>query len=150
MASNVTIKGLDKLQKKLGGVNAAIVRGIKAGTLHIKGKIAKYPPSTIANSPSMPRWYERGYGSKWRTKAGIRGRKSSENLGRKWTVSYENGGMTGRVGNNVSYGPYVQGPEQQAHAMWVIGWKTTDDVADEEIDTVLDFINKQVDKALEG
>ena len=61
------IKGLDKLLRKLKSVAElrGARRGMKAGALHIKGKIATYPPASIANSPAQKRWYERGYGPKW-------------------------------------------------------------------------------------
>ena len=155
--TTIQIKGLDKLEKKLGDIQPGVQAGIKAATVHIKGKIAKYPPATIANQPKSyskgqwNTWYERGWGSKWALSGGgWHGRKSSETLGRKWTIEIRNNGLTGIVGNNVSYGPYVQDPERQARALKRIGWKTTSEVAEEEAQTVTDFIKGQIDKALSG
>ena len=156
MAANIQIKGIPELEKKLQSVLPAVKVGIKAATLHIKGKIAQYPPATQANAPKsyVPgqwnTWYERGWGSKWAVASGgWKGKKSSEALGRKWTTDTRNDGLTGVVGNNVSYGPYVQDTERQATALKRIGWKTTGQVADEEKERVTEFIKDQVDKALE-
>lgn len=150
MTSAIEIKGLDKLKWKMQGVMPAVKVGIKAGTLHVKGKVAIYPKATIANDPSQQRWYERGWGSKWHLKSGgWHGKKSSEMLGKKWTIEIRNDGLTGVIGNNVSYGPYVQSPDKQASALKKIGWKTTEEVAEEEKETVLNGIKAQVDKALQ-
>lgn len=154
--ASIEIKGIPQLDKKLESVLPAVRVGIKAGTEHIKGKVAQYPPATLANQPKSYQsgrwntWYERGWGSKWALAGGgWHGRKSSEALGRKWTIRIENDGLTGIVGNNVTYGPYVQDTEKQATALKRIGWKTTGQVADEEKETVTNFIKQQVDQALE-
>lgn len=146
MKASVEIKGLDKAIDKLekvagmGPTKAAL----KAAGVHIKGKIAKYPPSSEANMPKQKgRWYERGYGTRW--PGG--GRKTSETLGRKWTVQQKRGLET-VVGNNVSYGPYVQANEWQAAFHSRRGWKTIETVAEQEKDEVVKFVQKQIDKAL--
>jgi hypothetical protein len=147
--TTIQIKGLDKLQIKFDGIEPAIRAGIKASTVHIKGKAAEYPQATIANDPGQKRWYERGWGSKWHVRGGgWHGRKSSETLGKKWTVEFTNNGMTARIGNNVSYGKWVQSPEYQARALKRIGWKTTEQIAEDERETVEKFIKSQIDKAL--
>ena len=149
MTDGVRIEGLEPLLRKLDGIeNLQKIRpAMMAGALHVKGKIAKYPPHSIANSPSNPtgRWYERGYGTRTAT-----GRKypTSETLGRKWTVANRDKGLTKVIGNNVSYGPYVQSAEDQAKIHGERGWKTDQQVADEEADTVIDSIKREVDKIL--
>jgi len=149
MTDGVRIEGLEPLLRKLDGIeNLQKIRpAMMAGALHVKGKIAKYPPESIANKPSNPggRWYERGYGTRTAT-----GRKypTSETLGRKWTVANRDKGLTKVIGNNVSYGPYVQSAEDQAKIHGERGWKTDQQVADEEADTVIDFVKKEVDKIL--
>jgi len=149
-SSSVTIKGLDKLQDKLTSV--AALRGaknaLKAGALHIKGKVDTYPKSTSANSPSQQRWYERGYGPRWKRRDGsVGGRKTSETLGRRWTIASEASGLRQVIGNNVSYGIYVQG-EKQAHFHADRGWQTTEQVAEQEEATVVAFVQAEVDKAI--
>lgn len=153
--ATIEIKGLDKLERKLGAIRPALARGIKASTLHIKGQIAKYPPATSGNAPKQytkgqwNTWYERGWGQKWAlSKGGWHGKKVSEMLGRKWTIKVVNKGMTGIVGNNVSYGPYVQDTERQAAPMKRIGWKTTGEVAEAELPRVMNFIQGEIEKEL--
>ena len=150
--SAIKIEGLDRLQGKLR--NLEDLKGVKtamrAAAVHVKGEIAKYPPASEANRPNeQGRWYERGYGPRWLGG----GKKTSETLGRKWTVAERDQGLTQIVGNNVSYGPFVQDPDKQAawHKKGYKGregFKTTDQVASEENDTVNDFIKKEVDRVL--
>ena len=150
----VEIKGMDKLLRKLHNVAElrGARRGLAAGALHIKGWIAVYAPSTIANSPSNPsgRWYERGSGPKWRRKDGsIGSRKTSETLGRKWTTASRNGGLTQVIGNNVSYGPYVQSAENQAAFHEQRNWRTDEQAVEKEGGKVLDFVKSEIDRELE-
>jgi hypothetical protein len=146
MKASVEIQGLDKTIAKLEkvkGMNAART-ALKAAGVHIKGKAAKYPPSSEANLPKLKgSWYERGYGTRW--SGG--GRKTSETLGRKWTVQQKRGLET-VVGNIVSYGPYVQADDWQAAFHRRRGWKTIETVVKQEKDTVLEFVQDAIDKAL--
>ena len=148
---SVEIEGLEPLLRKLDNLEdlKKIKPALKAGAVHVMGAIKPYPPATIANSPSNPtgRWYERGYGT--RTATG-RGYKTSETLGRKWTVASRDRGFTQVVGNNVSYGPFVQSAEEQAKIHGKRGWKTDQQVIDEESDTVLDFVKDEIDRILAG
>ena len=158
MTSQITIKGLDKLQGKIDDITSlrAIQAGIKAGALHVKGKIAQYPPASDANvaGPYPKRWYQRGYGPRWARKSGgVGGRKTSETLGRKWTISQSYSGISWTVGNNVSYGPFVQGAKEEGKKGQTAfhktrGWKDTDQVAKEEGDQVLKFIQDEIHKVL--
>lgn len=153
MADVIQIKGLDELLKKLDSLQKldAIKPALKAAAVHVKGKIAQYPPSSEANDPNRRKWYERGYGPKWRLVSGeVHGKRTSETLGRKWTTRSLNQGLTQVVGNNVSYGPFVQSAEKQAAFHRKRGWKTTEDVAAEEADTVNKFVKDEIDKVLEG
>lgn len=116
---------------------------------HMKGKAAIYPDSSIANTPKTHgSWYERGFGTKYRRLDGnVTGRHTSETLGRRWTFRTEKTGIGVTIGNNVSYGPYVQGEDQASfHARR--SWKTVDDVADEQSDFVLKTIKRAVDRQL--
>jgi hypothetical protein len=147
------IRGMSKLLRKLNSLRElrGAKRGLRAGAVHIKGKIAIYANSSEANTPNQRRWYERGYGPKWLRKDGSMGsRKTSETLGRKWTTESRNNGLTQVVGNNVSYAPYVQSEENQAGFHKARGWKTDVQVIDEEGPRVLEFVKDEVDKELEG
>lgn len=141
---------LAKLQRlgKLDTMRAVML----AAAEHVKGVVDKYPPATIANSPQNPtgKWYERGYGPKWRTKdGGVHGRKTSKMLGRQWTVAAI-GNFESVVGNNVPYGPYVQDETEQASFHKAHGWKTVQQVAREEADTVTRFIVAEIGRQIEG
>lgn len=152
MPAVIKIRGLEELTAKLGKLEGlrAILPAMKAAAEHIQRKVKEYPPETEANSPSQQRWYQRGYGPKWRTKSGaIHGSNTSKTLKHEWTIGTTNGGLTQIVGNQVTYGPFVQDKEKQADFHKRRGWKTTEDVAEEEADTVMAFVQKEVDKALE-
>lgn len=137
-----TIKGDAELRRKLAKLKdlKAVVPALVEGAQHVKGKLATYPPQTEANAPPTP-YYIRGRGTQ--TASGNLG--NSEDLGQKWTVKGMKGGLQQVIGNNVSYGPYVQGPGTQAAALKRIGWKDTDEVAKEEEETVLKQIKARVD-----
>lgn len=152
------IKGMPQLLRKLddlASLNGA-KRGLAAGALHIKGIVSQYPPATEANSSTMDRWYQRGYGPRWRRRDGtIGGRKTSEALGRKWATESRNAGLTQVIGNNTSYGPWVQaaekaggkGPQASFHRQR--GWKTDEDVINQEGATVLAFVKREVEKDID-
>ena len=121
---------------------------MQAAAEHVSGKISPYPPAGNANSPANRRWYERGWGSKWRRADGsIGGRQSSEDLGPSWTSKVESN-TRAIIGNDTSYAKWVQGGQTQANALKRIGWKTTDTVVKEESAEVLKQIQKAVDREL--
>jgi hypothetical protein len=123
----------------------------RAGGLHLKAVLAKYPPSTDANAPGpYPKhWYERGKGPRWALAGGgINGRDSSETLGRKWNVRQENQGTRTIVGNNANYGPFVQSKEKQTGFHAERGWLTVEEVSQKEGPAVLKFFIEQVKKIL--
>lgn len=153
MADPLRIEGLEPLIKKIKTVEQlkGLVRALRVAALYLKGKAASYPPSTAANSPQRERWYVRGYGPHWRTKGGdVHSRKTSQTLGRKWTVGAQNNGLTAVIGNNVTYGPYVQDPDQQASHMKAIGWKTTEEIVNENQTVVENFVRESVEDALQS
>ena len=101
------------------------------------------------SGPYPKRWYVRGTGQFWaRVDGSIGSRKTSETLGRKWTVQTRDGGMTAIVGNNVSYGPFVQDEDRQTSFHKRRGWKTTQKVAEEESREVTELVIKAVEDAL--
>jgi len=151
----IEIEGLDKLIKKLDKIGKLdyVKAGIKAGAVYVKGKIAKYPPPTAINKPGNPsgRWYVRGFG--WRFASG-RVSPVSEDLGGGWTIKTEDRGFTAIVGNDTSYGIFVQGPkdgpkgQRQAGHMARIGWKSVDTVAEEEKKRVQEYVFDAVRRAI--
>ncbi len=152
--ATIRIEGLDKLMKKIDSLEGleTVKAGLKAAALHVKGKIAKYPPGTDANKrgPYPKRWYYRGIGPFWaRVDGSIGKRLTSEDLGQKWTIDTRDAGMTAIIGNNVSYGPFVQDEEKQATFHRRRGWKTTQKVAEEESKEVNELLIKAINKALD-
>ena len=123
---SIKVEGLDRLQRHLNrNLKPAFRRASLAIAEVIRDEIAKYPPATIANSPSNPRgrWYQRGYGPRWARRDGsVGGRKTSEQLGQSWTTRQKDMGAI--VGTKVSYAPFVQAANQQASFHQGRGWVT--------------------------
>ena len=162
MAEGIKIEGLPELKrifKEVGSLRP-VIKGLGKGAVHLKGKIAVYPKHTPR--PVAHLWTDkqrRGF-FYYLNKGDIevpyrRGQSSgSENLADKWTVRSFLGGLEWRVGNNVSYGPLVQGsgPMQpfQSQYHFETGWQTTDEVVEEETRKVNQIVKMEVDAALEG
>jgi hypothetical protein len=148
----ISFEGLQPLLRKLeqAGKLDGVKAAIRAGAENVKGSVNQYPPSSSANSPkSRGRWYERGYGIRWYDREGtLQGRRTSETLGRRWTTRSVDGGMGAIVGNNASYGAYVQDEERQARFHGARGWKTIQKVAQEEGPQVVGYVKRAVDRAL--
>ena len=122
--AKVDIRGLDRLRIKLAFMTDpdGVKGGIAEAAAHLKKEAAVYPPK-----PSHSTYQRTG------------------NLGKRWAVNLKNFGAT--VENNTYYGPFVQGDDQTwFHA--ATGWKTTETIADEEREVVLQLIKKSVDKVL--
>lgn len=143
----VEVKNLKRLVRKLNDLEQleAIKPALQAAALHVKGKIAVYPPASEANTPGQKRWYERGYGPRW--PGG--GRKTSEILGKRWSIKGRDNGLTQIVGNNASYAVYVQSKAHQAWFHAKRNWKTDREVLDDESETIVKFLSDAVEKVLE-
>jgi len=74
---------------------------------------------------------------------------TSEQLGKKWTsvVVREPHGVTGKVGNNVSYGPLVQSKRLQAR-IHRGRWVTDEQVIEEESPAIIRDFERAIDEAL--
>ncbi len=70
-------------------------------------------------------------------------------LGRRWTKSVraDYGGLTGTVGNNTSYGPYVQSAERQAWMHQGI-WQTDQSVAHRRQSEIVADFERAIQRAL--
>lgn len=147
MTVTIKVTGLAKLAERLN-----VVPGLKAGILaaadYAKGKIAIYPAKTEANRPGRVDahgrelgYYERGMG--WHSPSG-RQYKTSETLGRSWSVETKNQGYTGVVGTKASYAPYVQDRDRQAWFHGLRGWKTVQDFAEKEIGKLKQIIKSSI------
>jgi hypothetical protein len=130
---SVEVDGLGSLIRALSvELEPALSTLTKAVALEAQDRIAPYPPATEANSPSNAsgRWYERDYGPKWRRKDGsIEGRKTSEMLGKRWTIA--DAPQQSTLTNTASYSNVVHSAEDQAKFHGARGWRTDKDVAQE-------------------
>jgi hypothetical protein len=145
------LQGAEEIKRKLDGVINAAQTGIHASAVYVKGVASKYPPSGDWNAPGpYPKhWYERGRGPVWARKSGGVGRsKTSQQLGKKWTVKYFNNNFSAEIGNNVPYGPAVMGDDTQAPYHKAHGWKTTGQIVKETAAKVTEFIKDAITKAL--
>ncbi len=98
----------------------------EAGSIHRQARLITHP---------IRRWYERGFGTKYRTSAGsVVGKKTSEDLKKHWYVKPDNASVT--VGNKVKYAPWVHGDEQ-AGFHGKRGWKKLKETAKDLSDEIL-------------
>ena len=148
----IDAKDLARIAEKLN-VMPAFKDGMFAAGVYLKGVISEYPSSSSANQPKPypGKWYERGFGTRYITKTGImRGKRTSQTLGKRWSVKKSNAGMTVTVGNNASYAKWVQGANTQAKFHKARNWKTTADVATKEskkaLQIIKDFITAHLNK----
>lgn len=83
-----------------------------------------------------------------RQRSGSRYRRTG-NLGRRWTKSVraDYGGLTGTVGNNTPYGPYVQSAERQAWMHQGI-WQTDQSVAHRRQSEIVADFERAIQRAL--
>jgi hypothetical protein len=152
----ITIKGIEHLTAKLTALSGMgeVKSAIQKAGYHVKGKIATYP-SGGQHRPQPFTSAKQRRGFFYHLKKGDiqvpyrRGMSpGSKAMGRKWTVKATDGGLTATVGNNVDYGPLVQGPNSQTRYHQKTGWKTTTQVMDDERDTVQKYVQEAVRKVL--
>jgi hypothetical protein len=150
VAAGIEVTGLDEVVKRLGkDLRPALKKAALAIGEEIRGKIAVYPVQPAPVNPS--RWYQRGYGSKWRRKDGsIGGRATSEQLGQKWATRAKGWGAV--VGNPASYAPWVQSEEKQAAIHKATGWVTDAKAAEAVVRSgvVKEIVEEAVVKELGG
>ncbi len=108
----IVITGIDELVQRLGRAQANDVlrRPMVASLALLHGQLAAYPAPPVGSS------YRR-----------------TGTLGRSWTttVTPSSDGITGEIGNNVRYAPYVQGgPQSDPDQAWMHQgrWQTDEQV----------------------
>lgn len=149
---SIDTRELAKIAESLD-IMPAFKSGMYAAGIYLKGVISEYPASSVANQskPYPGRWYQRGYGTRYIKKSGgMGGKKTSETLGKRWTVKKSNAGMTVTVGNNTSYGKWVQGHTKQTKFHNARGWLTTGDVVEKESNKALNIIMDFISAKIEG
>jgi len=118
---SITVTGLDELYKHVEAVTAVAILEppMQRGVLRLEAYMKHYPPP-----PPMSKYRRTG------------------TLGRRWTtaIARSNDGLTGRVGNNVNYAPWVQSSMFQVPWHARTGWRTdADAVRANEAAIVADF-----------
>ena len=137
--SSITITGVDELIKKLGAVQGTDIlrRPMNEAVETIKTEMATYPRERSGSR------YDRGYGM-------IGGPRTSERLGQKWTsrVTPSSGGLVGKIGNNVSYGPLVQSQQFQQWYHADTGWVTDQGALNKHRAAIIADFERAIAKAL--
>ena len=125
-------------------------KALQAAALHVKGKIAQYPAERHGPQPFKSDKSRRFFF--WALREGKievpyrRGASpGSQSLGRKWTIASSNGGLMVTIGNNVSYGPLVQGEKQTGYHA-TTGWRTVEQVMDAERETVVEYVSTELQR----
>lgn len=162
--TNITLEGYDELLAKLTRLEQMkqLGKAVKAAATHVKGKIAQYPgkpgrrpnPGLYGKSAKAARM-RAGFFARLKSGAievpyrrGIS--PGSQTLGKKWTIKSENSGLTAVVGNSVTYGRLVQSDKKQTAFHAATGWKTVEEVAENERETVVRFIADELERIVGG
>lgn len=82
-----------------------------------------------------------------RQRAGATYRRTGT-LGRRWTTEVAKSGLWGKVGNNTSYGPFVQSSQFQA-TMHRGRWQTDEQVLQRNTGRIEKIFSKAIDRALD-
>jgi hypothetical protein len=153
---SVTFKGDRKVLNRLkkAGDNKRLRAAVTAAAIHVKGKVAIYPPRKLGRagnfvSARQKRQFagmvRQGYRD-FPYKRGISGR--SERHGQSWTYTTAGSGLSATVGSDTSYGQLLQSPKHQTAFHRAGGWKTIEEVMKEEQPKVLAFFKAELDRAL--
>lgn len=156
--STIRLEGVDDLLARVTKLAQLrqLQAAVKAAATHVKGKAAQYPSGNQHRQQDfVSAKQRRGFFAKLRKgeievpyRRGVS--PNSETLGRKWAITTSNNGLTATVGNNVSYGPLVQGPGTQTRYHATTGWKTTDEIADAERQIVVEFLEQELERIVDG
>ena len=143
--ANIEIRGIDALMRKLNNaqdVNNVLRPPMQRSVFRLQRDMAQYPPARPGSR------YVRGRG--WANAQGRVTRFTSENLGKKWTTRIKESGqgLTGKVGNKVSYGPFVQSERFQA-AIHRNRWLTDQRAVDNNRQRIVDDFEQAIQRALD-
>lgn len=161
----IRIDGMEELLAKIRNLEQLkrVGAAIKAGALHVKGLVARYPPQV----PHPPRGSVFTFA--WQTKkqkrfffAALRRGEievpyrrglspSSKALGRQWSIEQSGDGLTAVVGVStdvVPYARYVQDRDLQSRYMQALGWRTVQDVAEEANGEVQRMVKDEIEREI--
>lgn len=130
MSKRIELRGVERIMRKLNAVKPEVGEAVKAVGLEVKGMLAKYPRQRTGGRMQFKSLKQRRF-VLYALRAGLidvpyrRGQSAgSETLGRRWTIATKDEGLTAVVGNNVSYGPFVQDEDKQLPFHKITGWPT--------------------------
>jgi hypothetical protein len=121
----IKIEGIEGFTSKVESIGPAISAAVKAVALEIKGVISKYPPAREEST------YRRTMG-----------------LFKSWSIRQPSPDSA-VIGNNRSYGPFVQARETQARIHQGI-WRTVEDVSEEYEPIVKERISEAINQVVES
>lgn len=161
MAETIRIEGMKELLAKIKDLRelTPVAGAVKAAAIHLKGKLAVYPPqqhltrasvygSTFQSAKQRAAFFAKLHDGEIEVPYRRGESPGSQTFGRRWTIATSNRGLTAVVGNNATYGPLLMDKERQSKYHAAGGWRTTNDVLTEETDTIVAFVKMSVDKAL--
>ena len=137
--------GIDQLMRKLQSmedVNNVLRPPMQRAVFRLQRDMANYPPQRPGSR------YVRGQG--WANAQGRVIRQTSERLGQSWTtdIKESNRGLSGKIGNNTSYGPFVQSQQFQA-AVHRGRWQTDAQVVESNRARIVADFEQAIQRALD-
>ena len=127
--ASIVIEGIDKLMAKLGSAaaNDVLRPPMQRAVYRLQAGMAVYPQQRLGS-----RYIRTG------------------TLGRRWTTKVEQSenGLTGKIGNNTSYGPFVQSQMFQA-AVHKGRWQTDEMVLKREQDAIVNDFERAIQRELD-
>lgn len=145
MSLSISITGIDALYKKLNRAKGIEILEVpmQESVLKLQADMKEYP------SPIALRTWVRADGTAGES-VGQAYRRTGT-LGRRWTKRVERSatGLTGRVGNNTSYAPFVQSHVLQA-GIHAGRWQTDKEVLENRRPWIIARFKRAIDRALEG
>lgn len=154
MPSHVDPDDLARIQGKLEDILPVARATLQALAIEVKGKIAKAPKQpkhrmkmTRKQRAFVMRAIREGLIEvPWRRAMSA----GSEALSKSWATEIENDGLRAVIGNDTSYGPFVQDRENQSLFHQQTGWITVQDVQEQTQPVLAKKFASAVRKALGG
>lgn len=151
MAQSIEIRGIPELFAKLGSATAirTLRPPMRRAVFRLQNAMAVYPPPIGPGvwKAKTSRKQKRAFFALLR--AGRIDGSRTGTLGRRWTtkVDEDANGLVGTVGNNTSYGPFVQSSMFQV-AFQVGRWQTDAEVVAIEQATIVADFERAIQEAL--
>lgn len=151
--ASIEIRGVDELIRKLGSVE-----GVKVLEDPMRRSVNRLQRD-IANYDAVPKMRP----GEWAAKTSLKQKRaywfkvkqlgkhpgSTGTLGKRWTtrITRSQGGLTGKIGNNTAYAPWVQSEKWQAR-MHRKRWKTDQEVTYNNRNAIVADFEREIRKAL--